>query len=265
MKFLECIQGSEEWLQARSGLITASLFSEICIEVGGLDEKQKVYVDALLSGVGQKEAMIKAGYAAPPKSKTVARALEGEITTDYSDGAKRYASDLAIERISGHMYGIPPKAWVLNRGHEMEVHARRLYEGRTGAFVTEAGICVDENRFGYSTDGLVDNDGLIEIKSPIDSIKIEQMLITGDVSEYIHQMQGGMWLTNRKWCDFIMYVPDLESVEIELYVKRILRDDAFIDEMVVKLGRFSNLVAQKEAFFRSVKNTEAFNYLKEAA
>ena len=265
MKFIECVQGSDEWLQARAGLITASLFSEICIEVGGLDDKQKVYVDAVLSGMTEKEAMVKAGYAALPKSKTVAKALEGEVTTDYSDGAKRYACDLAIERISERMYGIPPKAWVLNRGHEMEAHARRLYECRTGAFVTEAGICVDDNRFGYSTDGLVDADGLIEIKAPIDSIKIEQMLVTCDVSEYIHQIQGGMWLTNRKWCDFIMYVPDLESVGADLFVHRIWRDDSFIDEMISKLGRFSNLVAQKEAFFRSVQNSDAFNYLKEAA
>ena len=265
MKFIECIQGTPEWHEARNGLVTASLFSEVCIEVGGLDEKQKTYVDALLSGVGQKEAMLKAGYAAAPKSKSVAKALEGEITTDYSDGAKRYASDLAIERISGRMYGIPPKTWLLNRGHEMEAHARRLYECRAGAFVTEAGICVDENRFGYSTDGLVDDDGLIEIKAPIDSIKIEQMLITSDVSEYMHQIQGGMWLTGRKWCDFIMYVPDLESVGADLFVHRIWRDEAFIDEMVTKLARFSSLVAAKEAFFRSVKNTNAFTQLKEAA
>lgn len=250
MRFIECAQGTDEWLQARSGLITASMFSAICDEIGGLNEQQTTYVDAIKSGLTEKEATLKAGYKAKPSSALIAKALLGEKTTDYSDEAKRYASDLAIERISKKMYGIPPKAWVLNRGHEMEAHARRLYESKTGAFVTEAGICVDDNGLGYSTDGLVDHDGLIEIKAPIDSIKIEKMLMTGDVSEYLHQMQGGMWLTGRDWCDFIMYVPDLEPTGNDLYIKRILRDDDFINSMVEKLGNFSKLVDQKEAFFR---------------
>lgn len=251
MQFIECEQGTEEWTQARSGLITASLFSEVCVEVGGLDDKQKAYVDAVLSGLTEKEAALKAGYKALPTSTTVAKALCGEITTDYSDGAKRYASDLAIERISGHIYGIPAKAWILERGHEMETHARRLYECSTGAFVTESGICVDGNGFGYSSDGLVNEDGLIEIKAPIDSIKIETMIKTGDTSEYDHQIQGGMWLTNRRWCDFIMYVPDLEKVGMDLYVKRIFRNDEFIDAMVIKLVEFANYVKEKEHFFRT--------------
>lgn len=254
MKFIECLQGSDEWHQARAGLVTASMFSEVVNEIGGLDEKQQAYVDAVKSGMSLKDAAAAAGYKSAPTSSLVAKALKGEKTTDYSDSAKRYASDLAIERISGKMYGIPPKAWILNRGHEMEAHARRIYEGKSGAFVTEAGICVDENKFGYSTDGLVDDDGLIEIKCPIDSIKIETMMRTGDVSEYIHQMQGGMWLTGRKWCDFIMYVPDLESVGNDLYVKRIMRDDAFIDSMVEKLFEFSKLIEKKEQFFRQPKN-----------
>lgn len=253
MKFIECEQGSEEWLQARSGLITASMFSEICIEVGGLDSKQQAYVDAVVSGMSEKEAMAIAGYKAKPTSTTVAKALLGELTAEYSESAKRYASDLALERICGHMYGIPPKAWILARGHELEPHARRLYEARTGAFVTEAGICIDGNGFGYSTDGLVEEVGLNEVKCPIDTIKIEYILRTGDTSEYDHQMQGGMWLTNRKWCDFIMYVPDLESVGLDLYIKRVYRDDVFIDAMVMKLMEFSNYVKEKEHFFRTYK------------
>ena len=253
MRFIECVQGTEEWLQARSGLITASMFSTICEEIGGLNDQQKKYVSLVHSGMSEKDAAIEAGYKARPSSTLIQKALIGEKTTDYSEAAKRYATDLAIERISGRMYGIPPKAWVLNRGHEMEVHARRLYEAQTGYFVTEAGICVDDDGIGYSTDGLVESDGLIEIKAPIDSIKIEAMMLTGDISEYVHQIQGGMWRTGRAWCDFIMYVPDLESVGKDLYVKRIMRDDDFIDDMISKIAEFSKLIDQKEEFFRLKK------------
>lgn len=213
MRFIECPQGTEAWFRARCGKITASCFADVI-------------------SVCQK----KSGARNPGDPTAV---------------AERYAADLAIERISGQPHGEPPKAWVLERGHEMETAARRIYEGRTGAFVTEAGICVtDDGTFGYSSDGLVDDDGLIEIKAPIDSTKILAMWQTGDTSEYDHQMQGGMWITGRKWVDFIMYVPDLAAVGRDLYVKRVFRDDAFIDDMVQRLCAFDALVGQYEAVLR---------------
>ncbi|WP_292041528.1 lambda exonuclease family protein [Massilia sp. UBA6681] len=214
MKFIECAQGTPEWHSSRSGKITASCFAEaisVCMRKSGARD------------VG-----------------------------DPTAAAERYAADLAIERVSGMPHGEPPKAWVLERGHQMEAAARMHYEARTGSFVTEAGICVtDDGLFGYSTDGLVDDDGLIEIKSPIDSAKILHILATGDTSEYDHQMQGGMWITGRKWCDFIMYVPDLAAVGKDLYVQRVLRDDGFIDEMVERLAKFDALVAANVAILQA--------------
>jgi exodeoxyribonuclease (lambda-induced) len=243
MKFIECPQGTPEWFAARCGKITASCFADAISTVGGLTEQQAKYVAAMRAGADPKVALAEAGYKAAPTAECVRRALAGEDTEQPSDTAKRYAADLAIERISGQPHGEPPKAWVLERGHEMEAHARRIYEGRTGAFVTEAGICLtDDDIFGYSSDGLVDDDGLIEIKAPIDSTKILAMWATGDTSEYEHQMQGGMWITGRKWCDFIMYVPDLACIGKDLYVKRVFRDDAFIDAMVEGLAKFDRMV-----------------------
>lgn len=213
MKFIECPQGTPEWHASRAGKITASCFADaisVCMRKSGARD------------VG-----------------------------DPTAAAERYAADLAIERVSGMPHGEPPKAWVLERGHQMEAAARMHYEARTGSFVTEAGICVtDDGLFGYSTDGLVDDDGLIEIKSPIDSAKILHILATGDTSEYDHQMQGGMWITGRKWCDFIMYVPDLAAVGKDLYVQRVLRDDGFIDEMVGRLAKFDALVAANVAILQ---------------
>lgn len=213
MRFLEVQQGTAEWLQARAGKITASRFADavsVCTRKSG--ERN----------VGDPTAV-----------------------------AERYAADLAIERISGKPYGEPAKAWVLDRGHEMEAHARRFYEARTGSFVTESGICIDDaGHFAYSSDGLVDDDGLIEIKAPIDSLKLLAMWQTGDTSEYDHQMQGGMWITGRKWCDFIMYAPDLANVGKDLYVKRIFRDEAFIDAMVARLVEFEHIVVANENLFR---------------
>lgn len=244
MIFIECRQGTPEWLQARCAKTTASCFAEAISTVGGLNEQQAVFVKMVRDGMTRKEAADFAGYKAIPTSSIITRALDGEDTRNPSDAAIRYAGDIAIEIISGKPHGEPPKAWVLERGHIMEAEARILYEARTGAFVTETGICAtDDEMFSYSSDGLVDDDGLIEIKSPIDSTKILDMWRTGDVSEYLHQIYGGLWITGRKWCDFIMYVPDLASVGKDLYVKRIFRDEAFIDAMVLELVRFRVMVA----------------------
>lgn len=252
MKFLEMQQGSAEWLQARATRITASCFADAVSRIGGLDERQAKYVLLVRSGMPIPDAVKEAGYKVAPTSDTVRRAILGEDTSEPSNTAKRYAADLAIERISGQPHGEPPKAWVLDRGHEMETRARMLYEARTGAFITESGICIsDDGIFSYSSDGLAGDDGLIEIKSPIDSSKIVEMWQTGDTSEYDHQIQGGLWLTGRKWLDFIMYVPDLAAAGKDLYVKRILRDEAFIDDMVEKLAAFDNLVQRYEAVLRA--------------
>lgn len=214
MKFIECAQGTTEWFAARCGKITASCFADA------------------ISRCSRKSGARDVG--------------------DPTAVAERYAADLAIERISGKMHGEPPKAWVLERGHQMEEAARMHYEARTGALVTEAGIAVtDDGLFGYSSDGLVNDDGLIEVKAPIDSAKILHILATGDTSEYDHQMQGGMWITGRAYCDFLMYVPDLAPVGKDLFVKRVLRDEAFIDDMVLRLAEFDKLVQANVAILRA--------------
>jgi exodeoxyribonuclease (lambda-induced) len=252
MILIECRQGTPEWLAARAGAITASRYFDAISTVGGLNEQQQKFVDAVLKmSMPEREAATLAGYKTPPRSSIIERALRGEPTVEPSDTAKRYAADIAFERISMKPYGEPPKTWLLNRGHELEDRARIIYESRTGYMVEETGVVLtDDRKFGYSTDGMPEDDGLIEIKCPIDSIKIMEMWRTGDVSEYIHQIQGGMWITGRKWCDFIMYAPDLESVGKDLFVKRIFRDDDFIDDMVERLLDFELLVQQYEAALR---------------
>ena len=213
MKFIECAQGTPEWHQARAGVITASCFADAVSKLSRTSGKRK------------------AG--------------------DPSIASDKYAADLAIERISGKPYGAPVKAWVLDRGHEMERLARMAYEARTEHMATEAGLVLtDDDLFGYSTDGFVGNDGLIEIKAPIDSIKIAEIMESGDLSEYMHQMQGGMWITARKWCDFIMYVPDLANANNDLYIKRVMRNDDFIDAMVLELSAFERRVSDREILFK---------------
>lgn len=251
-KFIECDQGTPEWNAARAGLCTASRFADAISTVGGLDERQQQFVTLVLAGKSEKDAAAEAGYKAVPRATGIAKALRGENPAEASDIARRYAADMAIERISGKPFGIPAKTWLLERGHELERQARMVYEERNKCFVTEAGLCVlDGAPFGYSTDGLIDDEeGLIEIKCPIAGDKIIDMWMAGDISEYEHQMQGGMWITGRKWCDLIMYCPDLGNCHKDLFVKRIHRDEAFIDNMVLELARFEGMVDKMLRFLR---------------
>lgn len=227
MKFIECAQGTAEWIQARAGAITASRFADA--------------VSVMTRASGERKA------------------------GDPTAAADKYAADIAIERISGKPYGEQIKAWALERGHELEAQARTIYESRFGLFAMESGIVkTDDDWFGYSTDGMVGTDGLIEIKCPVDSQKILAMFRTGDVSEYMHQMQGGLWITGRKWCDFLMYVPDLASVGNDLYARRIYRDESFIESMEAQLLKFRSRVQVIEAMLRKPLAANV-DQLKEAA
>lgn len=163
-----------------------------------------------------------------------------------------YAYDLAIERISGERSDDVFITKAMQAGTEREPYARMEYEMATGNVATESGIVLsDDGRFGYSADGMVGEDGLIEIKCPSSSRKIVEMWASGDVSDYIAQMQGGMWLTGRQWCDFIMYCPQLESVGKSMFLKRIERDDEYIGQLEKDLKAFAAIVDSFEEKLRS--------------
>lgn len=145
-----------------------------------------------------------------------------------------YMAELALERITGSLSDrfVTP---AMQRGAELEGAARAAYEADTGEIVTEMGICLhDTLGFGYSPDGLVGADGLIEVKCPANPYKLAQLLLTRDVAEYVDQVQGGMWITGRAWCDVLIYHPN-----IPLRPLRVPRDAAYIDKMETDLLAFS--------------------------
>lgn len=255
MDYIQCQQGTEEWLQARSGLITASKVKVALSRVGELDEKQSAYVNALLSGISEKAAMDIAGYKTSPRASGIEKALRGEPVGDWSDPSKAYAAQVAIERISGKPSDEGFNSWQMKRGQEMEPLARIAYESQTGYMATESGVMVSDDRlFGYSSDGLIDDpddgNGLLEIKALISAITVLEMWRTGDMSEFMHQMQTGLWMSGRKWIDFVMFCPQLESVGKSLFIRRVERDDEFIDKMVNGLAEFEKLVCTYEQILR---------------
>jgi exodeoxyribonuclease (lambda-induced) len=167
-----------------------------------------------------------------------------------------YACDIALERICGERVDDVFVTKAMRLGSEREPFARMAYEMASGNLASESGIALtDDGHFGYSSDGIVGDEGLIEIKCPSSSRKIIETWMTCDLSEYIDQMQGGLWITGRQWCDFIMYCPWLEPIGKELFVKRVHRDDDYIESLEGDLLEFHKMVSR---FVESLagKNTE---------
>ena len=175
--------------------------------------------------------------------------ITGSRFRDARDRAKRtgalsaaatgYAMDLARERCGGLLVPVFQTAH-MRLGTEQEPAARDAYEIETGYCVEQCGfVHTDDRRFGVSPDGLVGNDGLIEIKTMCSSATLFRAVVDGDVSEYLDQINGEMWLLARKWCDLILWAPDLPR---QLYIKRIWRDDDVINALESDLMEFSRVV-----------------------
>lgn len=159
-----------------------------------------------------------------------------------------YACQVALERVSHQPADATFENWQMREGHVQEPIARAAYERRTGNLVDEVGaFATDDDLFLYSPDGLIDGDGLLEVKTLFSPERIMTIVGNGDVSDFIDQCMFGLWLTGRQWIDLVVWVPALEH----LSVKRIARDDDYIEAMEADLIAFAKLVTQYENTLRT--------------
>lgn len=163
---------------------------------------------------------------------------------------QRYLTELVVERLTGQPVPAYENA-AMRWGTEQEAAARAAYEQRTGVAVEETGfVAHDVLTAGCSPDGLVDWDGLIEIKCPFNSAVHINTLLNGMPAEHTAQVQGQMWITGRQWCDFVSFDPRMPE-SLQLHVQRINRDPAFIADLERQVTEFLNEVgAQVEALRR---------------
>ena len=165
---------------------------------------------------------------------------------------KNYLAELVAERLTkrpAEAFQSAAMAW----GTECEPQARIAYEFLTDAEVVEVGFIPHPSipNFGASPDGLVGEEGLVEIKCPNTATHIDTLLGARIKREYILQMQVQMACTGRAWCDFVSFDPRLPA-EMQLHVQRVKRDDALIYEIneavslfLVDLGRTVSTLSAK--------------------
>lgn len=158
-----------------------------------------------------------------------------------------YAAQVAVERIAGYPIERNFETWQMREGHEQEPACRAAYEAETGNVVQEVGaIESDDGMFLYSPDGLVGDDGLIEIKTLLSPDRIASVLGDGDLSDFICQCHFALWLSGRRWIDLVIWCPALQSIGLGMRIHRIERDEAAIAALDADMRKFAQTALDYE-------------------
>lgn len=202
-------QGTEDWMQARNGKVTASRVKELM-------------------------AKTKSGYSTSRNNllmELLCQRLTGEWEESYNNAA-------------------------MQRGTDLEPLARAAYEIATGDEVTETGFVVHPiiSEFGASPDGLVGEDGLIEIKIPNTAQHVACLRSGKADPKYLKQMLGQMACTGRKWCDFVSFDDRLPE-ELQLFVVRVPLDNDAMIEMIREVSKFLKELNETETEMREKMET----------
>jgi putative phage-type endonuclease len=173
-----------------------------------------------------------------------------QTKSGHSASRANYMADLICERLTGsRQAGFSSAA--MQWGTETEPQARMAYEIMTGANVIETGFVLHPKigGFGASPDGLIGDDGLIEIKCPNTATHIETLLNDKVPNKYIIQMHVQMICTGRKWCDFVSFDPRL-PVDMQMFVRRVECDEALAAQIVTEVQAF---IAEMETKIEQLK------------
>ena len=182
---------------------------------------------------------IKSGKMSASNAETIIANGKGLETYIYNLMAEYYSSAEKENYINADM----------QRGIDLEPEAKIEFQFYTGLDIKEVG-CVELNEYILaSPDGLIGDDGLIEIKCPNDSIYFKLLLSNNIKPEYIAQMQMQMYVTDRQYCYFVSYNPNFEK---SLYIKKINRDEEMINKLKKGLERGTELIKEIKENFRKV-------------
>lgn len=212
MKVFEVEQGSPAWHACRAGVLTASNVS--------------VARERLKSG--------------PNK---------GELTA----AARKLAFRIAIERVCEcPLQDDKFETYAMRRGHELEPEARSCHEA-LGVVVRRAGfVTTDDGRLGASVDGFIDPSGAAEYKCLTGPDSLMPIWLEGDFSEFMDQMQTGLYVTGREFFHFGLYCPFMpEGSPFRFTLQLVKRDPVWVAAMKTDIAQFLAVVDQYEAQLRA--------------
>ena len=158
--------------------------------------------------------------------------------TGYSAGRANYMAELIAERLTGCPAASFSNA-AMQWGTDQEPYARAAYAERQGVEVLEVAFVLHPElpMAGASPDGLIGDDGLVEIKAPQTATHLDTLQNPTVPAKYITQMQWQLSCTGRDWCDFASYDPRLPP-HLRLFTKRVPRDVSMILELESEVTAF---------------------------
>ena len=173
--------------------------------------------------------------------------------TGYGADRGNYMTQLVLERVTGakaDSYSNAAMQW----GVEQEPFARAAYEAAKGVMVDEVGFIPHPTieAAGASPDGLVGDDGMVEIKCPDSKTALECWLSENPVdSKYFAQMQWQMRCADRSWCDYVVFDPRMPA-KAQLFIKRVERDNAWLETTEAEVIKFLAEVDAKVAALKHI-------------
>jgi putative phage-type endonuclease len=157
--------------------------------------------------------------------------------TSPSKTSESYMMELIAEILTGNskpFFENDAMRW----GTETEPQARAMYAVNNDFVdVKEVAFVEHNEQVGISPDGLVGDDGLLEIKCPNTTTQLKRALSDDYSSDHKAQIQMQLWVTEREWCDFLSFDPRLECAAGYLQ-QRVFRDEEYIEEMKTKVHAF---------------------------
>lgn len=177
--------------------------------------------------------------------------IMAKTKTGPSASRTSYAAQLVAERLTGKVepsFSNAAMAW----GTATEPQARDAYCYRMDVDVAETGFIRHPSigMAGASPDGLIGDDGLVEIKCPNTSTHVDTLLGDKVSTKYVVQMQWQMACTGRRYCDFVSYDPRLPET-MRLFVRRVPRDDEHIAQLEEAVAEFLAEVRETVLSLRS--------------
>lgn len=197
-------------------------------------------------------------YAARLGKVTASRVADiiAKTKTGYSTSRANYMAQLICERLTG-VQGESYSSSAMQWGTDTEPMARTAYENHSDVLVMETGLVPHPAipMAAASPDGLIGNDGLVEIKCPITATHIETLLGQSTPGRYVTQMQWQMACTGRKWCDFVSFDPRMPE-NMQLFVERVQRNDETISllerEVMMFLGELDKKVGELKEKYNGI-------------
>ncbi len=179
--------------------------------------------------------------------------IVAKTKSGYSTSRANYMAQLVVERMTNQVAESYTNA-AMEWGIENEPFARAAYEAKTGNMVDQVGA-IDHPRIALSAaspDGLVGDDGCLEIKCPNTATHIDTLLGDEPAKKYYDQMQWQMVCANRSYCEFVSFDPRMPA-HLQLFVKRIERNDRYIAELEQEVIRFLAEVDDKVKKLNEIK------------